>query len=406
MAIVQKRSILHLMIQILLTIGFIIVGVAGFQHYKSREPKIKRKPKLPQAMMVETMTLAPADYPGMIQAMGTVVPDRQISLKSKVTGEVVFLSPLFVRGGVVKKGDILLKIDDTDYKIDVQKAESTLGKVMSDFDIEQGNQMIAKEEFKLIKEADIGEMTATDLALRKPQLAQAKAAIQNARADLERARLNLSRTKMVVPFNSIVFEKKVDQGSMVSTLESVATLVSVDAYHIETLVPPDRLESISMGEAKGSLAMVTSQYSSQVWEGQVYRTTGKISRDSRMAGVLVVVKDPLGLNKATQMPPLMLDDHVSVQISGRTLENVIKLPRKLLRDENTVWINRSGHLDIKKVTLAWKQDQHVYISHGLSSDDNIITTDLAAPVPGMALQTRSDKDQARWDKDQTQLEKQ
>lgn len=67
-----------------------------------------------------------------------------------------------------------------------------------------------------------------------------------------------------------------------------------------------------------------------------------------MAGVLVIVQDPLGLKNISRIPPLMLDDHVSIQISGHVLKNVYKLPRKLLRDGNTVWINRNGHLEIKK----------------------------------------------------------
>lgn len=209
---------------------------------------MKRKPPVKKIMAVETLSFKSADYPRIIQVMGTVVPDRQVLLKSKVSGEIVFLSPLFVRGGVVKKGETLIVLDDSDYKIEFKKAKSALDKALSDLAIEQGNQKIAKEEFKLINEASNGMVTATDLALRKPQLNRARSSVESAQADLEKAELNLSRIKIIAPFNSLVLEKKVEMGSLVSMQESVATLVSVDTYHIEALVPPDRLSAISMGK--------------------------------------------------------------------------------------------------------------------------------------------------------------
>ena len=128
--------------------------------------------------------MKPGNYQSLVQVMGTVMPDRQIILKAKVSGEVISISPKFVLGGVMKKGETLLKLDDSDYVIEVQKVQSALDKVLSDFAIEKGSQLIAKEELKLMNEASQGMVQATDLALRKPQLIQVKAAIASARADL------------------------------------------------------------------------------------------------------------------------------------------------------------------------------------------------------------------------------
>lgn len=385
----QKGAAARWLIKIVLPVCLILAGVAGFAYFKSRELKMKRTPPLKQAAMVETITLEPGNYQSWIHVMGTVIPDKEIILKSKVSGEVVFVSPNFVQGGLIKKGETLLLLDDSDYQIEVKKAQSALDKALSDLAIEKGSQLIAKEELKLINEASQGEIAGTDLALRKPQLVQANAVVQSAAADLEKAKLNLSRTKIIVPFNALVLEKQVNFGSLVTVQGTLATLVDVDTFLIEALVPPDRLAAVSIDETTGSDAVIRSQYSEQTWQGKVVRTTGTISSKSRMAGVLISVSDPLGLKSREKVPQLLLDDYVDIRIMGQALENVFSIPRAILRDGDTLWVYQSGVLDIKDVTLAWKEDGRVFVKSGISPGDAVITSELPAPVKGMALQLDS-----------------
>jgi len=386
---VKIKGVLRLMIKIILPVCLILAGAAGWGYFKSRESKMKRKPPKKQAVVVETISMKPGNYQSSVQVMGTVMPDRQISIKSKVSGEVIFLSSRFVQGGVMKKGETLLKLDNSDYMIEVQKAQSALDKVLSDLAIEKGSQLIAKEELKLMNEASQSVVKATDLALRRPQLAQVKAAIKSARADLEKARLSLSRTIVIVPFNALVLEKQVDLGSLVTVQGTLATLVDVDTYRVEAQVPPDRLAALRTGKDSGSIAHIYSHYSDQTWQGKLVRTTGRMSGKSRMAGVIILVSDPLGLKDKENRAPLLLDDHVNVRIMGEILENVFSISRSILRDKNTVWIYNSGVLEIKEVRLAWKEDTKVYIRSGITLGDIVITSDLSAAVKGMALQLTS-----------------
>ncbi len=322
MSDIKKTSIVHQILRIVLPICLLAAGVAGYQYYKSKEAKVKRRPPKKQVMQVETVSFLPGNYPARIQVMGSVIPDREVFLKSKVGGEVVFISPKFVRGGVIKKGEVLVRLDDSDYTIEIQKAQSTLEKAQSDLSLELGNQKIAKEEYKLISKVSKNKVVATDLALRKPQLTQARAVVKSAQADLEKARLNLSRTIVRVPFNSLALSKNVDLGSLVSAQESIATLVNTDTFHVEALVPPDLLGVLLIDAHAGSRAVVQSPYSQQTWPARIIRTTGKIASESRMAGVLAAVKDPLNLTSKGTGQPLMLDDYVIVDIEGKMYEDM------------------------------------------------------------------------------------
>ncbi len=378
----KSNSILRTVLPVLL----IIMGLAGGYYYKSSRPEIKRKPPVKSAVVVETIEIKPGDYQGAVQVMGTVIPEKEVVLKAKVSGEVVFISPEFVVGGRVKKGELLITLEDADYRIEVGKAQSALDKALSDLAIEQGSQMIAKEELKLINEASGETISATDLALRKPQLAQVKAGVKSARADLEKAKLNLSRTQVFVPFNALVIEKNVEKGSLVTSQGALCTLVDVDIFNVEAQVPPDRLAAFRADETFGSRAFIYSGYSDQTWEGKAVRTTGKMSDKSRMAGVLIEVPDPLGLKKEESVLPLLLEDHVSVRIMGNIFKNVFELPRNLVHEDQTVWLYADGSLNIRKVEVVWKEDGRVFISSGIEAGDKIITSDLPAPVNGMRLQ--------------------
>lgn len=385
----KKGSVITKIMKTLLPVLLILAGIGGYRIFSSREVTMKRQAPEKQAAVVEVMALEPKNHQTYVEAMGTVLPDREVTLKSKVAGEVVSVSPDFVLGGLLKKGEILLQIDDSDYRIELKKIESALEKALSDFALEQGQQQIAKEELKLINQASGIEIAQTDLALRKPQLVQAHAAVESARADLEKAKLNLSRTKIMVPFNALVIEKQVNSGSFVSAQGSVAVIVDVDSYQVEALVPPDRIDAIRISETDGSAALIYSQYSNRTWTGRVVRVTGKITSKSRMAGVIISVPDPLGLKKEIPASQLLLDDHVNVRISGQSLENAYAVPRSILRDGNTVWIYKAGRLEIKDVDLVWKEDGQVFIRSGVNPGDQAVTSDLTAPVNGMALQLDS-----------------
>ncbi|MCP4669947.1 MAG: efflux RND transporter periplasmic adaptor subunit, partial [Desulfobacula sp.] len=186
---------MKLLIKIILPVCLIVAGAAGWNYFKSKKPEMKRKPPKQQIMAVKTIVMEPGDYPTWIHAMGTVMPENQIILKSRIAGEVISVSKKLVQGSIMKKGEIVVTLDDSDYKIEIQKARSALDKALASLALERGAQLIALEELKLINKASQDDVKATDLALRKPQLVQANAEVARARADLDKAVLNLSRTK-------------------------------------------------------------------------------------------------------------------------------------------------------------------------------------------------------------------
>lgn len=380
-----QRSLGVTLLNIILPVCLIALGVVGFGHYKSKAVKVKRKPAVKTAPVVDIMKVNPGRVIAKIRAMGTVQPDREVVIKSQVAGTVIQVAPEFVQGGLMPKGKTMVRIDPADYQLAVNKARSALDQARADFDIEKGQQEIAREELKLMAAMSPNGVRETGLVLRKPQLEQARAAVASAQSDLDTARLDLKRTRISAPFHALVLSKEVDAGAMTAAQGALATLVDVKCYQVEVQVPLDRLDRIRVHETQGSPVRIRSLYAGREWEGRVVRTTGAVTEQTRMAGVIIRVDDPLGLGPAKGRPAMLLGDHVEAVIEGQAFDKVFPVSRNLLREDSSLWIYNEGHLEIRKVAPVWIEKERVFIQSGLSPGDLVIRSDLSAPVPGMAL---------------------
>lgn len=389
----QKRHTAAVIMKILVSAALIASGIAAAFFFAATKPEMEPKERKFRASAVEVVSAEKHNIAPAVKGSGTVGAARMISFQSRVSGRVVSVSENFVPGGLVKKGETLVRLDDSDYKIALKKARGSLQQAKSDLEIELGKQETAKEDLASFRESSETEVANTRLALRKPQLLQARAEVTNARAELEQARLDLERTTINAPFNALITERNVNIGSEVGAQGELATLVCTDAYWIEARIPLDRLQYLNLDQKEKPGAAVYSQARNAVWEGRAVRTTGTLGEQSSMTTVIVEVDDPLGLKRGKKPPALTFNEYVQVEIRGKKLENVIPIPRRALREQNKVWVASDGKLDIREVDLAWKSQDRVLVQNGLEAGEKVIVSDLATPVQGMQISI-SDKNSA------------
>ena len=75
-----------------------------------------------------------------------------------------------------------------------------------------------------------------------------------------------------------------------------------------------------------------------------------------------------------------------MDVQGETLADVYRIPRRALRDNNTIWlVDADGALQIKPVVTVWSDDRHVLIHDRITPGDRLVVSDLAAPVAGMPV---------------------
>ncbi len=387
----KKEPSSSLLIKGLVPFVLLLIGLVVFFYLRATTPEVERgRPAKKPSTLVKVITARKIDVTPTIKAMGTVVPSRQIKLTPRVSGEIVDVSEGFVPGGIVRKGQEILQLDPSDYQITLKNRRSAVDKAEADLALEKGNQQAAEEELKMFQESALKRVEDQALALRKPQLNKAKANLESARADLEQARLDLSRTSIKAPFNALILERQVNLGSEVSRGQELATLVGTDTYWVETSLPIDRLSLLSFGPQRGAPVKILSQTGKGQWSGRAIRITGKVDENALMAVVIVAVDDPLGLKKGKSPGSnLLINDYVQASFQGRLLENVIQVPRKALRESETVWLIKDGRLEIRRVSPVWKNSRYALISSGLKEAEEVIVSDIATPVEGMALKRKA-----------------
>ncbi|MCZ6843450.1 MAG: HlyD family efflux transporter periplasmic adaptor subunit, partial [SAR324 cluster bacterium] len=275
----------------------------------------------------------------------------------------------------------------------VRELESNVAQTQYELKLELGRQAVAKREYELLGESL--RVQDLELVLRAPQLNAARAAEQAADAALERARLNLQRTRVAAPFNAVVQKKLVGIGSQVAAGTALATLVDSDEYWVEVSVPTDRVRWINIPASSSETGSSVRIRHDAAWspgafrKGTVVRLMTDLEPEGRMARLVVVVNDPFSLREENlRQPRLTLGAYVRVEIEGKMLPQVARIPRSTLREGNRVWVMTEDRtLDFREVKILWNESDHVFIANKLGKNEFLITSDFAAPVRGMRLQT-------------------
>jgi len=377
--------------KILLSAVIIIGSVAAYRYQMDTSPRAGRKKPPLQARLVQVLPVGAESCTTTVSADGIVMPAQEVTLRPQVTGQITELYANLVPGDIVQAGQKLMAIDKRDYEILVRQRQYEVARTVKDLKVEQGNQEIARQEYALLGEAIREE--DRELVLREPQLASARAAQESAEAALEKARLDLARCDISAPFNAVIQDKHVDLGATVSLSSDLVTVIGTDEAWVEVKVPLDQLKWLTIPRQNGDCGSPVKIYNTLAWGAERFRTgkvlclIGELETQGRLARLLVAVEDPFCLKpENTGLPQLLMGSYVRAEIHGRTLESVFPIESSHLRDDNTVWIiDSEDRLEIRPVNVIFREPDRVYVDGGLTEGEQLVVTDIAAPVAGMPL---------------------
>lgn len=386
----QERSL-----NIWAKIGIIVLilvasgGVAGVLIASKEEPK--KKDRDDQGVLVRVSEAQEKERQLRVEAQGNVIAARSVAIQSQVTGEVVFVSDDLVPGGIVEKGDVLVRIEPADYRLAVEEARTSVRQAEAQLALEQGQQRVAEKEWALFKDEFDEEDETNALALRQPQLDSARVAVDAAQSRLDRAELNLRRTTIRAPFNGVVLADNVDIGQFVTSQTQMARLADSDVAWVQASLPVEQLGDIAIPGvnaeegAKATISLQTGR-SELTWRGRVIRLYGELDPQGRMARVLLEVPQSIGPDSDGEIP-LLLGSYVDVAFDARESARLVEIRREAVRDGDEVFVFADGKLEIRSIEIAWRRRDTVLVRDGLSAGDKVITSQIAAPVEGMALRT-------------------
>lgn len=382
----KKSSLAKILFPLAIVIGAIALG---YLIVASKAPP-EKEDIVDKAFLVEAQTVYFEPVEFAVYSQGNVVPKNRTNVSTQVSGTIVSVSDVFVEGGFFNKGDVLLTLEQDDFLTEVKLAEAELAQMQASLEEEIARGKVAEQEWR-----SVNGSVPPELGLRKPQLAREQANLNASKAKLERAKRNLARTKIIAPYNGIVVSRNVDLGQFIGVGTQVAEIYSTDIAEVRLPITNSDLAYLNLEEGvkNNNSVYFTARVAGELqqWQGTLVRSEGVLDQGSRVIYAIAQVEDPYDLNTKQHIQALRFGQFVQAVITGTNVENVVVLPRKLLRLDGTVLtVGEDRTLTIKDVVVARSDAERVYVRSGLKSSDNVVTSPVPNAFTGMKVRLPED----------------
>jgi multidrug efflux system membrane fusion protein len=352
----------------------LLVFIGAAQLLISTKEAPEQKVDVAPIPVIEVITVQQKTVSLNLPSYGIVNPKYKTQLVTEVQGRLLTISPTFVAGGVVKKGDELALIEPSDYEADLMQAQALLAQALAALGEEQARGAVAKNDWK-----GYNSGTPPELGLRVPQLKKEQANVKYYQAALARAQRNLERTVIRAPFDGIIKRRNVDLGQYVSLGTNLGELYNTriaeirlpltnnDLAYLESVDKPDTEVTLS-----ASLAGKTV-----IWKGNIIRSEGMIDAENRMVYLVAEIKDPyLRQNRTEGQLPLKYGSFVTAVIKGRSVDGIVVLPSYIVRNGSVAVVTAENTIEIRMVNVVRTDLENVYIKDSLADGERISMTNL------------------------------
>ena len=286
-----------------------------------------------------------------ILTTGTIVPNEEVDIRSEVSGRVTSIG--FREGDYVRRGTVLLRINDADLQAQLQKL--TANRKLADANEQRMKRLFEKEAISRA-EYEISQTNLTGTV-----------------ADIENLKAQLAKTIIRAPFDGTIGLRQISVGSYISPASPIATLTNINPAKIDFSVPAKYANIVR----RGSRIQFTVEGSDSRRTGTVYAVEPKVNPETRALLLRAVSPNPNG----TMVPGAFA--RIEVVLSARG--NAIVVPTEALipeQDGQKVFVVRNHKAESVSVQIGLRTDKSVEIRSGLSVGDSLITSGIQMVKPG------------------------
>ncbi len=360
----------------ILVIGFVTYGLIEF--LKENAPVAEKKEAEISIQVVEVSVVNGGDIDLALTSEGLVSPRRDTVLTAEVTGRITFVDPRFVVGGTFQTDEVILRLDEVNYRAAVAQAEANVADAQLTVKQEVARGEQAARDWRKIGNGQ----PASEMVLRVPYLKTARARLASAEALLEKAEEDLRRTSIRAPFDCRVSEALLDLGATVVTGTQLGEVYDTAGFEVRL---PFSLSDFSQLPEEGKVTVsATLGGDEHIWNAKITRNEGGIDRTTLSAFVIAEVERnpeaPQGFE--TPLPGMF----VRAKVTGAKLSGVISVPRSAVRGRDQIAVlNAEDELEFRSLKIRRSSAEFVYATEGVSAGERVILTKLELPVEGMKL---------------------
>ncbi len=314
---------------------------------------------------VTAVTAERRNVPVYLTAQGTVAAYNTITVSPQVGGEL--LSVNFQEGQMVKKGELLARIDPRTFQAQYDQAAASLRQNQALLATAQSNYERSNSD------AYRQYVAQTDLTTLRNQVAQYQAAVASAQASMAQSKVQLDYTRIVSPIDGVAGIRAVDPGNVVGAGTALVTLTQLQPIYVLFNLPEQQLDAVRAAQGGGPLetatldraggAVVNADGKLQVVDNQISATSGTFRLRAEFPNADKALWPGQFVNvrmKLSELPDAVVVPAEAVQRSSSS-DFVY-----LIKPDNTVTLRdvvQSGQVD----------DSHVVIGKGLQPGDKVVT---------------------------------
>ena len=369
--------------------AILLVFAAGAGVILATAPVLTPAARVPIPLSVRVSAVEPQSIQLKVHSQGSVAPATESLLIPEVSGRILSVSPKLVAGGYFEQGDVLARIDDSDYRSALDRANAAAGRSAAELRLAQQEH---ERQVSLAKR-QLTSKSQLEAAIRA--LSVARASQREAAANLAQARQDLERTRLIAPFSGLVRSESVDAGQYVSPGASIATLYASDSVEVRLPIADRQLGFLNLppmlrGELPEEMqpsVTLSADYAGQSlsWQGRIVRMEAEIDITSRM--VQLVARVP----QRADQPPMNVGLFVDAEIEGLAAENIVVLPRSSLRNGNQVMVvDDDNRLVFRTIDPLRLYQDNVLIRGGLEAGERVCVSPIQTPIEGMAVEPLPD----------------
>ena len=276
---------------------------------------------------------------------GTILANEEVELRSEVSGKIIKI--LFKEGSFVSKGDLLIKINDTDLQAQLRRAISKVKlseeKESRQRQLRDGN-LISQEEY----DNTLGELNVNQ-------------------ADYDLIKAQIDKTEIRAPFSGVVGLRSVSEGSYVTTSTIMARLQNLSNIKVDFSIPERYFSSVKTSD---ELEFKISG-SSNLFKAKVYAIEPKIDPGTRTLQIRAIC--------SSSYKELIPGAFANVELSLKQTSDAILIPTVSIVPElkgQRVYLYKNGVVVPQAVEIGIREETRVQIVSGLSRGDTVITSGI------------------------------
>jgi len=297
--------------------------------------------------------------PRSINTVGSLRSDEAVVVRPEIAGRIAQIA--FQEGQRVARGQVLVRLDDSVQRADVERARANL--------------TLSKSKHE----------RAIDLRQKGFISSQAKDEAENtlkvAQADLAVVAARLAKTEIAAPFGGIIGLRMVSVGDYVKEGQDIVNLEEVDPLKVDFRVPEMFLSQVRSGQV---LQITLDALPGRTWPGQVFAINPLVDANGRAIAIRATVPNADG-----RLRPGMF---ARVRLLTSEMRDSLTIPEESIfpvGDDKFVYKVVDGRAQRQKVDVGQRRDGQVEILDGLNTQDSVVTAGAIKLRDGVAVIAKS-----------------